>query len=115
MSSLQRRPGAVAVNAAPTPNSTASVILADYRRTKPRKKPKRVRFDLVRNTLHTYSPVPCKFLGVTWAKDKSWVVYHHEEDPAGYDTLHCRQTKYIRDRPDVEDLDDDGDIGMNET
>ncbi|KAI4122991.1 MAG: hypothetical protein LQ338_005499 [Usnochroma carphineum] len=75
------------------------------------KKNRRVRFDLVRNTLHSYTPVKCKFM-VTWAKNKSCVVYHHEPDPAGYDTLHCRKTLYVRDRPEVEDLDDDGDVGI---
>ncbi|KAI4149417.1 MAG: hypothetical protein LQ341_001330 [Variospora aurantia] len=60
---------------------------------------------------------PCKFAGVTFAKNKSWIVYEHEADPAGYDTLHCRKTLYIRRSggPDVGDLDlslldDDGDV-----
>lgn len=82
---------------------------------RPLRKKKCVRFDLVKNTLHRYSPVPCKFAGISWAKNKSWVVYYHEEDPAGYDTLHVQQTKHIRDWPsDVEIVDDDGDIAMDD-
>ncbi|KAL8644541.1 MAG: hypothetical protein Q9210_007205, partial [Variospora velana] len=108
----------------PTTASTASMILADFRRSHLRRKTKkRVRFDLVRNTLHTYTPTACKFAGVTFAQNKSWVVYEHEADPAGYDTLHCRKTLYVRSGgggPDVGDLDlslldDDGDVvGMGE-
>ncbi|KAI4111667.1 MAG: hypothetical protein LQ345_006743 [Seirophora villosa] len=139
VSSLQRRPGAVAITVpppstlpAPTPSSpipscppqcttpfpittttsTASMILADFRRSHLRKKAKSVRFDLMRNTLHTYTPTACKFAGVRWAKNKSWVVFEHEADPAGYDTLHCQKTLYVRDAPDIGALDDDGDVDM---
>ncbi|KAI4265211.1 MAG: hypothetical protein L6R35_007165 [Caloplaca aegaea] len=148
LSTFQREPGAAAIDATPTPlpqkstpsslppppapssyphpppppctipPTTASMILADFRRSHLRRKTKkRVRFDLVRNTLHTYTPTACKFAGVTFAKNKSWIVYEHEADPAGYDTLHCRKTLYIRRSggPDVGDLDlslldDDGDV-----
>ncbi|KAL8682411.1 MAG: hypothetical protein Q9186_001532 [Xanthomendoza sp. 1 TL-2023] len=75
-----------------------------------RKKKKSVRFDTVKNTLHRYTPVTAKF--VTFHHKNHWVLYCHEVDPAGYDTLHCRKTKYIRDVPDLDLVDDDGDIDM---
>ncbi|KAI4242176.1 MAG: hypothetical protein L6R42_011095 [Xanthoria sp. 1 TBL-2021] len=71
-----------------------------------RKKKKSVQFDMVKNTLHRYTPVRAKFVTFHWKKN-------HEFDPAGYDTLHCAKTKYIRDVPDLDLIDDDGDIGMD--
>ncbi|KAL8671715.1 MAG: hypothetical protein Q9168_003786 [Polycauliona sp. 1 TL-2023] len=80
---------------------------------RPRKKKKKsVQFDMVKNTLHRYTPVKAKFVTFHWKK--KWLVYCHEYDPAGYDTLHCAKTKYIRDVPDLDLVDADGDIGMNE-
>ncbi|KAL8774782.1 MAG: hypothetical protein Q9209_000721 [Squamulea sp. 1 TL-2023] len=76
------------------------------------KKKKSVQIDEVKNTLHMYTPVRAKFVSFHWKK--KWLVYSHEFDPAGYDTLHCRKTKYIRDIPDLDLVDDDGDIGMDE-
>ncbi|KAI4102755.1 MAG: hypothetical protein LQ339_004494 [Xanthoria mediterranea] len=77
-----------------------------------KKQKKSVRFDLVKNTLHRYTPVRGKFVAFHW-RDHC-VLYAHEFDPAGYDTLHCAKTKYIRAVPDLNLIDDDGDIGMNE-
>ncbi|KAL8834056.1 MAG: hypothetical protein Q9170_003948 [Blastenia crenularia] len=106
-------PGTAAVIANPPPPAVVRpVIPVNVYRDRPLRKKKSVRFDLVRNTLHTYSPVICKFK-VTFANTKNWVEYWHEEDPAGYDTLHCQKTKFIRDWPsNVEVIDDDGDVGM---
>ncbi|KAL8759136.1 MAG: hypothetical protein Q9184_003717 [Pyrenodesmia sp. 2 TL-2023] len=98
-----------------------SILLKKHRPTVPlapkkkkKKKKKSVRIDLARNTLHTFPPNDRQF-GVHWHRNKSWVVYHHELDPAGYDTLHAGKTRYPKDVPDVEDLDDDGDVGMGGT
>ncbi|KAL8925083.1 MAG: hypothetical protein Q9172_002402 [Xanthocarpia lactea] len=76
------------------------------------KKKKSVQFAEAKNTLHRYTPVRAKFVTFHWKK--KWVVFCHEADPAGYVTLHCRKTKYIRDIPDLDLVDDDGDIGMDE-
>ncbi|KAL8818087.1 MAG: hypothetical protein Q9223_003200 [Gallowayella weberi] len=75
-----------------------------------RKVKKSVTFDMMKNTLHRYTPVKAKF--VTFNHKSHWVLYCHEVDPAGYDTLHCRKTKYIRDVPDLDLVDDDGDFDM---
>ncbi|KAL9004288.1 MAG: hypothetical protein Q9188_002893 [Gyalolechia gomerana] len=108
------KPGAAAPSTASSLPPSALMIQGKGCNKLLRKK-KCVRFDLVKNTLHTYSPVPCKFM-VTFAKNKTWVEYWHEEDPAGYDTLHAQKTKYIRDWPsDVDVVDDDGDIDMDDS
>lgn len=100
--------------AAPLPSAPSHIPSFDVHESgKQRsKKKKGVRFDMVKNTVHRYTPVKAKF--VTFHYRNHWVMYCHEADPAGYDTLHCRKTKFIRDLPDLDLVDDDGDIGMDE-
>lgn len=102
--------------AAPLPSSPVHMpscgVLEDRPQWQRKKKKKSVQFEMVRNTLHRYTPVRAKFVTFHWKK--KWIVYSHEFDPAGYDTLHCAKTKYIRDVPDLDLIDDDGDIGMDE-
>ncbi|KAL8894821.1 MAG: hypothetical protein Q9207_008402 [Kuettlingeria erythrocarpa] len=106
--SLLLLPSPPAAAAAPT---TPPLALKKKQKQKQKQK-KSVRIDLARNTLHTFPPNDRQF-GVHWHPDKTWVVYHHELDPAGYDTLLAGRTRYPRDNvPDDGDLDDDGDVGM---
>ncbi|KAL8806678.1 MAG: hypothetical protein Q9182_001206 [Xanthomendoza sp. 2 TL-2023] len=86
------------------------IHVRDSGKQRRKKAKKSVTFDLVKNTLHRYTPVKAKF--VTFNHKSHWVLYCHEVDPAGYDTLHCRKTKYIRDVPDIDLVDDDGDVAM---
>ncbi|KAL8784207.1 MAG: hypothetical protein Q9213_004099 [Squamulea squamosa] len=96
----------------PPPSHMSSSDAHDNGPKRHKKKKKSVQIDEVKNTLHRYTPVRAKFVSFHWKK--KWLVYYHEFDPAGYDTLHCRKTKYIRDIPDLDLVDDDGDIGMDE-
>ena len=99
--------------AALPPSSRVHMPSFDACEDRPQKQRKKsVQFDMVKNTLHRYTPVRAKFVTFHWKK--KWLVYCHEFDPAGYDTLHCAKTKYIRDVPDIDLVDVDGDIGMDE-
>ncbi|KAI4203195.1 MAG: hypothetical protein LQ350_002071 [Teloschistes chrysophthalmus] len=78
----------------------------------PMKQKKRVRLDMWANTTHTYTPVVAKFVAFHWHRE-NWIFIDHESDPAGYDTLHCRKTLWVRGTPEIDELvDDDGDIEM---
>ncbi|KAL9582013.1 MAG: hypothetical protein Q9212_003548 [Teloschistes hypoglaucus] len=73
---------------------------------------KRVRLDMWANTVHTYTPVVAKFVAFHWRRE-NWILFEHEADPAGYDTLHCRKTLWPRGASLIDEVvDDDGDIGM---
>ncbi|KAL8643672.1 MAG: hypothetical protein Q9226_008197 [Calogaya cf. arnoldii] len=102
-----------AAAAAPLPRKRVPRPSFEVREDRPKRqrKKKSVHFDLAKNSLHRYTPVKAKFVAFAWRHEK--VKYLHEYDPAGYDTLHCVKTKYIRDVPDLNLVDDDGDIGMD--
>ncbi|KAL8727201.1 MAG: hypothetical protein Q9181_005798 [Wetmoreana brouardii] len=105
-SSMKREPAMVPTHSAPAFSSFTSET------KKKKKKKKSVRIATVKNTVHTYTPVVAKFVAFHWRQ--SWIEYEHQADPAGYDTLHCRKTKYIRDFvPDLELVDDDGDVAID--
>ncbi|KAL8704778.1 MAG: hypothetical protein Q9201_002088 [Fulgogasparrea decipioides] len=102
-SSMKREPAMVPTHSVPAFSSFTSET---------KRKKKSVRIATVKNTVHTYTPVVAKFVAFHWRH--SWIEYEHQADPAGYDTLHCRKTKYIRGFvPDVELVDDDGDVAMD--
>lgn len=78
---------------------------------KPRKQVRLVTENIIR---HTYTPVVAKFVTFHW-RGPLCIEFDHESDPAGYNTLHCRKTLWVRGKPEIEDLvDDDGDIGMGD-
>ncbi|KAL8685605.1 MAG: hypothetical protein Q9218_007656 [Villophora microphyllina] len=96
----------------PAPRVVKSAFASSSSATE-RKKKKSVQIVTDNNTRHTYTPVVAKFVAFHWRQ--SWIYVDCEPDPAGYDTLHCRKTLWVRDVPAMDErVDDDGDIGMDE-